>query len=243
MPAGSGRRAGGIAGQNVGTISNCVNEGAVTNAAGDTGGIAGVNGTNTPNSPSYPGTLSNCVNRGNVTVTQAGGGIVGVNSSVGTMSNCVNDGDVYGSGLAENVGGIAGKNNGGTITNCVNYNNVSDSKYSGGIGGQTTDVYKGQTVGLGGRGGVPPALAEKGRHRLAVGRDRHPLGRRDDQPHTRKIIKNTGFDRKIHGVILLSNNTLLNHFFGQNNNIFCPPTASLQHSPPIFSLPCATGSQ
>ena len=138
MPAGSGRRAGGIAGQNVGTISNCVNEGAVTNAAGDTGGIAGVNGTNTPNSPSYPGTLSNCVNRGNVTVTQAGGGIVGVNSSVGTMSNCVNDGDVYGSGLAENVGGIAGKNNGGTITNCVNYNNVSDSKYSGGIVGQTT---------------------------------------------------------------------------------------------------------
>lgn len=138
MPAGNGYRAGGIAGQNVGTISNCVNEGAVTSAAGDTGGIAGVNGTQPEGGPSYPGTLSNCVNRGDVTTAQAGGGIAGINSSVGTMSNCVNDGDVYGDGLAENVGGIAGKNNGGTITNCVNYNNVSDSKYSGGVVGQTT---------------------------------------------------------------------------------------------------------
>lgn len=141
IPADGSHRAGGIAGQNVGTISNCVNAGAVSNAAGDTGGIAGVNGTNTPNAPSYPGTLSNCVNRGNVTVTQAGGGIVGVNSSVGTMSNCVNDGNVYGSGLAENSGGIAGKNNGGKITNCVNYKTVSGSKYAGGVVGYTIDSH------------------------------------------------------------------------------------------------------
>ncbi|MCD8392423.1 MAG: hypothetical protein LUB57_04245, partial [Cloacibacillus porcorum] len=69
-------RAGGIAGQNVGTISNCVNEGAVTSAAGDTGGIAGVNGTNP-----FAGTISDCVNRGGVTNPResgAGGGIAGI---------------------------------------------------------------------------------------------------------------------------------------------------------------------
>ena len=139
MPAGNGYRAGGIAGQNVGTILNCVNKGAVTSAAGDTGGIAGVNGTNP-----LSGTISDCVNRGNVTSFNSGkpiGGIVGVNGAVGTMSNCVNYGDVSGSGLAESGGGIAGKNNGGTITNCVNYKTVSGSQYAGGVVGHTIDSH------------------------------------------------------------------------------------------------------
>ena len=135
MPAGNGYRAGGIAGQNVGTILNCVNKGAVTSAAGDTGGIAGVNGTNP-----LSGTISDCVNRGNVTSFNSGkpiGGIVGVNGAVGTMSNCVNYGDVSGSDSAESGGGIAGKNNGGKITNCVNYKTVSGSQHAGGIVGYT----------------------------------------------------------------------------------------------------------
>lgn len=128
-------RAGGIAGQNVGTISNCVNTGTVTNGAGDVGGIAGVNGSNP-----LTGTISNCVNRGDVTNLRSNGaigGIVGVNGNYGTMSNCVNYGDIYGSDLAESGGGIAGKNNGGTITNCVNYNTVSGSRYAGGVVGYT----------------------------------------------------------------------------------------------------------
>lgn len=146
IPADGSHRAGGIAGQNVGTISNCVNAGAVTSAAGDTGGIAGVNGSKTATVPAdlFPGMISNCVNRGNVTSSKGGspfGGIVGVNSSVGTMSNCVNYGDVSGSGLAESGGGIAGKNNGGKITNCVNYNTVSGSKYAGGVVGYTIDSH------------------------------------------------------------------------------------------------------
>lgn len=132
MPGTTGHRAGGIAGQNVGTISNCVNYGAVASTVGDTGGIAGVNGSNP-----LTGMISNCVNRGNVTVTQAGGGIVGVNGYYSTTSNCVNDGDVYGSNSAENSGGIAGKNNGGKITNCVNYKTVSGSRYAGGVVGYT----------------------------------------------------------------------------------------------------------
>ncbi len=59
------------------------------------------------------------------------------------MSNCVNYGRVSGivdalnNNITENVGGIAGKNNGGTITNCVNYNTVSGSKYAGGVVGYT----------------------------------------------------------------------------------------------------------
>lgn len=130
-------RSGGIAGQNRGAISNCVNEGAVASAVGDTGGIAGINGYKPEGGPSFPGTLSNCVNRGNVTVTKAGGGIAGINSSAGTMSNCVNDGDVYGSNSAENSGGIAGKNS-GTLSNCVNNNTVSGSRYAGGVVGRST---------------------------------------------------------------------------------------------------------
>lgn len=139
-------RTGGIAGHNRGTISNCVNAGTVTSAAGDTGGIAGVNGGKTATVPAdlFPGMISDCVNRGNVTSSKGGspfGGIVGVNSSVGTMSNCVNSGDVSGSGLAESGGGIAGKNNGGTITNCVNYKTVSGSQYAGGVVGHTIDSH------------------------------------------------------------------------------------------------------
>lgn len=135
-------RAGGIAGQNVGTILNCVNEGAVTSAAGDVGGIAGVNGSNP-----HTGTISNCVNRGDVANPRpngAGGGIVGINGGKATTSNCLNYGrvsgivDVLNNNITENVGGIAGKNNGGTITNCVNFNTVSGSRYSGGVVGYST---------------------------------------------------------------------------------------------------------
>ncbi|WP_455964379.1 Ig-like domain-containing protein, partial [Cloacibacillus porcorum] len=153
-------RAGGIAGHNRGAISNCVNAGAVASVAGDTGGIAGVNGGKTDKGDLFPGTISNCVNRGNVTTANAGGGIVGVNGSVGTTSNCVNDGRV--SGSVGHVGGIAGKNN-GTILNCVNNKIVSDSQYAGGVlghntGGSTTsncvnlgDVYGSQnSKGIGG---------------------------------------------------------------------------------------------
>lgn len=142
-------RAGGIAGHNRGTILNCVNEGAVTSAAGDVGGITGVNGGKTTEGDTFPGTISNCVNRGDVAnprASGAGGGIAGINSSVGTTSNCVNYGRVSGivdgpKNITENVGGIAGKNNGGTITNCVNYNTVSGSKYSGGVVGHTIDSH------------------------------------------------------------------------------------------------------
>lgn len=166
-------RAGGIAGHNRGTISNCVNEGTVTSAAGDVGGITGVNGDKTATVPAdlFPGMISNCVNRGDVAnprANGAGGGIAGINSSVGTMSNCVNYGRVSGivdalnNNITENVGGIAGKNNGGTITNCVNYNTVSDSKYSGGVVGHTIDnhnttsncVNYGDVSGLESAGGV-----------------------------------------------------------------------------------------
>lgn len=134
IPAGKDHRAGGIAGQNVGTISNCVNEGTVTHGAGDTGGIAGANGYNP-----LTGTILNCVNRGDVTTVKENnpaGGIVGVNGK-GTTSNCVNYGRVSGSNLAESGGGIAGKNN-GTLSNCVNNNTVSGAQYAGGVVGQST---------------------------------------------------------------------------------------------------------
>ena len=163
---GSNSRAGGIAGLNGGTISNCVNEGAVTSVAGDTGGIAGLNGKKDSNGIyNYIGTISHCVNRGDVANPKpngAGGGIVGINGAIGITSNCVNYGRVSGSDDTENIGGIAGKNNGGTITNCVNYNTVSGSQYTGGIVGHTIDSHNttsncvnyGDVSGLKSAGGV-----------------------------------------------------------------------------------------
>ena len=136
-------RAGGIAGHNRGTILNCVNAGAVASVAGDTGGIAGVNGGKTDKGDLFPGTISNCVNRGDVATAKAGGGIVGVNGSVGTTSNCLNYGRVSGSDSDGHIGGIAGKNN-GTLSNCVNNNTVSGGQYAGGVLGHNTS--KGSTT-------------------------------------------------------------------------------------------------
>ena len=132
--------AGGIAGYNGGTISNCYNTGSVSATATSTssssraGGIAGYNG--------YDGTISNCYNTGSVSSSSSysyAGGIAGLNFNGGTIRNCYNAGSVSASSSSRsNAGGIAGRND-GTISNCYNIGSVSPSSYSssyaGGIAG------------------------------------------------------------------------------------------------------------
>ena len=125
--------AGGIAGSNVGTISDCYNTGSVSAAAivsyagASAGGIVGSNYNR--------GTISNCYNTGSASVTATAnssyayvGGIAG--SNVGTISDCYNTGSVSAAATASyadaSAGGIAGSNyNRGTISNCYNTGSVS----------------------------------------------------------------------------------------------------------------------
>lgn len=94
--------AGGIAGQNLGTIQNCANTGAIdTDPAQDTptsaGGIAGLS----------RGNIRSCRNSGPVGYQHLGynmGGIAGLQS--GEISGCTNSGAIYG---RKDVGGISGQ--------------------------------------------------------------------------------------------------------------------------------------
>lgn len=95
------RRTGGLAGQNLGVIEDCVNNGLV-NAGGDpdmedTGGIAGLN----------PGTIRGCTNQGGVGYAHVGynaGGIAGRQN--GVIAGCTNAAPVLG---RKDVGGIVGQ--------------------------------------------------------------------------------------------------------------------------------------
>ncbi len=94
--------AGGIAGQNLGTITGCTNAGAVNTdpdqeVPSNSGGIAGLS----------RGTITDCSNSGTVGYQHLGynaGGIAGLQS--GTITGCKNTGSVLG---RKDVGGIVGQ--------------------------------------------------------------------------------------------------------------------------------------
>lgn len=92
--------AGGIAGKNEGNISGCENGAAVKGVYTNIGGIAGENG----------GIISDCTNRGTVNAGgQYSGGITGMNRENSAIAGCTNIGQVDGK---DNAGGIAGRNSG-----------------------------------------------------------------------------------------------------------------------------------
>lgn len=79
-PGGARDAAGGIAGENRGTIQNCTFSGTVS-GANSIGGIAGVN--------AVTGTIRSCTAQGSITGKSMTGGIAGQN--LGTISGCRND--------------------------------------------------------------------------------------------------------------------------------------------------------
>ncbi|MCR5665353.1 MAG: InlB B-repeat-containing protein [Eubacterium sp.] len=103
-----------------GTISDCVNEMAVTSTANDVGGIAGV--------VRDGGVIKNCINSGAVTSSGSYvGGIAGdVTGDNTTIEECLvtSTADVTGSSI---VGGVAGRVNtdGGSVLNTINFSDVS----------------------------------------------------------------------------------------------------------------------
>ncbi len=143
-----GVSAGGVAGENYGTVQNCQYTGAVTATATATGGedcfvcaggIAGVNYS----------TVQSCQYTGAVTATATGeessfayaGGVTGVNYVKGTVQNCNNTGAVTAAATGEEsyayAGGVAGENR-GTVQNCYNTGEVTAADHIGGVVGENT---------------------------------------------------------------------------------------------------------
>lgn len=115
---------GGIVGHGTGTAYDCINRGRITAYINYVGGIAG---------------YSNCIrctNEGNVRGTEYVGGIAG--ASRNAVTHCVNEGSVYGETAA--VGGVIGCINGATVSHCINQGYVTATVTAGGIAG---DHYKG----------------------------------------------------------------------------------------------------
>ncbi len=136
---GQAQEVGGIAGSNSKGGQDCINWGNVTHNNDDVGGIFGyVSG----------GTIERCVNFGNVSTTRdEAGGIVGRIRNTASIYNCVN----YGSVTADDeVGGIAGEENGQEIIDCINYGTISGDVYVGGIVGiqDDSDVFDSVNNGL-----------------------------------------------------------------------------------------------
>ena len=129
---GTGQNAGGLAGSNTGTMTNCYTTMPVS-GVGFAGGLAGT--TN--------GTISNCHASGNVDGGAAAytGGLVGMYIN-GTMSNCYATGNVTSSG--NYLGGLVGTNgqtesNTPTITQCHASGTVTGTtNYIGGLVGNNT---------------------------------------------------------------------------------------------------------
>lgn len=142
-PAGSGDYAGGIAGENAGTIQNCSFSGTI-NGTQYIGGIAGMN----------RGAIQNCSFDGNIFGKHFVGGIVGAN--YGFIETCVNNGmvntDPYHSQIelsdisinsltntessitVTDIGGIAGTNT-SMIHKCDNYGAIGYQHIGYNIGG------------------------------------------------------------------------------------------------------------
>lgn len=120
-----GNTTGGIAGYNLGTISNCINSVSVqaqTSSVESVGGITGIN---------Y-GNIKNCINLGTICGNYYAGGIAGKNmsagNSAGTVNGIINLGNLtYIVGANSYViGGLIGQND-GIVKNGYNYCSITNS--------------------------------------------------------------------------------------------------------------------
>ena len=118
----TGNYVGGITGgfANLVAVTNCVNNGTI-NGAYSVGGITGSSGTRV--------TIDGCVNNGEVNGDYSVGGIVGDLGGAGVISGCVNTGSIYGKAgieLNRGIGGLVGiMSSNGTVDSCYNTGDVS----------------------------------------------------------------------------------------------------------------------
>ena len=124
---GSGSNTGGVAGECLGTVSNCSTTGSVTGNS-NTGGVVG----------NLAGEIFSCYSAANVSGTGRVGGIVGWGAAGSKVSNCYTTGSVTGSG--SDVGGVAGHLNSNSsahswVSNCYSTAVVTGGGSVGGIAG------------------------------------------------------------------------------------------------------------
>ena len=117
--------AGGICGENGGTIHNCYNAGTIS-SSGTAGGICGTNS----------GTIEDCYNIGTISNSATAGGICGTNS--GTVKDCYSTGSVSGSTAS---GGVYGQTSGAGINNCY-YLADAETNLSDGTAGKTQGQFE-----------------------------------------------------------------------------------------------------
>lgn len=104
----SATTAGGIVGENVGTVQNCTVSGSISGTSGNMGGIVGFNGSTSSGSNA---TVINCTNNAQIAgdgstgySDDGAGGIAGRSS--GTVEDCTNNGMI--TAQRPNIGGIVG---------------------------------------------------------------------------------------------------------------------------------------
>ena len=116
---------GAVAGKSSGTITDCVNNAAVTNNRNYAGGIVG---------NAVAGVISNCENNGPVSGNYDAGGIAShfdsVSNNTVKLSDCVNNGDITAGD--DDAGGIAAQGENVEIINCINNGDIS-GHFAGGI--------------------------------------------------------------------------------------------------------------
>ncbi|HUS74044.1 MAG TPA: fibronectin type III domain-containing protein [Sedimentisphaerales bacterium] len=115
--------AGGLVGNNTGTISNCWAQASIENGGEQVGGLVGGNS----------GVISNCYSTGFVRCYELAGGLVGWNY-YGTILKCYSTAAVRGD---YEVGGLVGSNS-GPITNCYSTGSVSGNNDIGGLMGHNS---------------------------------------------------------------------------------------------------------
>ena len=146
--------AGGITGRNLGSLTTCINNGAVTvlvNAKNrGAGGITGENSRGTITECINKGTLSgpysagiaavtnygyirDCGNMGNITAYQSAAGISGINDYT-AISRCFNSGDIRSTSTIGYSAGISANDNSSIILDCYNTGNIN-GVYCNGIAG------------------------------------------------------------------------------------------------------------
>ena len=144
--------AGGLAGENSGSITNCYATGNVSASSSSSyddayaGGLVGVN---------RDGSITNCYATGEVSATSTSdyayaGGLAGRNS--GSITNCYATGNVRATGFYDAyAGGLAGYNDYGSITNCYATGEVSAT--------DSSSAYAGGLVGYNNRGSITNCYA------------------------------------------------------------------------------------
>ena len=120
---------GAVAGRSYGTVTDCVNNAAVTNNSDYEGCIAGGIVGCSEGVKKNPAKLSNCVNNGDV-IGYDVGGIVAVINNYSAVTNCKNNGAV--TATDDDAGGIVAQGTNVEIINCINTGDVS-GYYAGGV--------------------------------------------------------------------------------------------------------------